>query len=81
MDITWHQQILNAWQSSHTQGRPPHALMLTGGVGTGKRCAAAWLARNRLGLAAGERPEYPLSVPEHADLRWITCPEDRFSIG
>lgn len=81
MEITWHQQILNAWQSSQSQGRPPHALMLTGGVGTGKRCAAAWLAKNRLGMPVLASPEYPLAVPEHADLRWITCPEDKFSIG
>lgn len=81
MNITWHEQVLNAWQSSLLQGRPPHALMLTGGVGTGKRCAAAWLASSRLGMAVGEQPVYPLAVPEHADLRWISCPEDKFSIG
>ena len=55
--------------------------MLTGGVGTGKRCAAAWLARSRLGMPVAGGPEYPLAIPEHADLRWITCPEDKFSIG
>jgi len=81
MEITWHQQIFAAWQSSQSQGRPPHALMLTGGVGTGKRCAAAWLARKRLGMTVGEQSEYPLAIPEHADLRWITCPEEKFSIG
>lgn len=81
MEITWHQKILDAWRSSQAQGRPPHALMLTGGVGTGKRCAAAWLARSRLGMPVAGGPEYPLAIPEHADLRWITCPEDKFSIG
>jgi DNA polymerase-3 subunit delta' len=32
-------------------------------------------------MSVAEAPVYPLSVPEHADLRWITCPEDKFSIG
>lgn len=81
MEITWHQKILDAWRSGQAQGRLPHALMLTGGVGTGKRCAAAWLARSRLDMPVAGGPEYPLAIPEHADLRWITCPEDKFSIG
>ena len=81
MKINWHQKIVDAWHSSHAQGRPPHALMLTGGVGTGKRCAAAWLARSRLGIPVVDGPEYPLVVPEHADLRWITCLEEKYSIG
>ncbi len=81
MEISWHKKILDAWHSSQAQGRPPHALMLTGGVGTGKRCAAAWLARSRLGMPVADGPEYPLAVPEHADLRWISCPDDKFSIG
>lgn len=67
---------------SAAQGRMPHALMLVGAQGTGKRCAAAWLARCRLGLAAMDsEPQYPLAIPEHADIRWITPPEDKRTIG
>lgn len=55
--------------------------MLTGGAGTGKRAAAAWLARSRLGLDAGPLPVHPLAIPEHADLRWLSPPEDKHSIG
>jgi DNA polymerase-3 subunit delta' len=82
MDIPWLDTIVQSWQSSLSQGRAPHALMITGARGTGKRSAAAWLARQRLGLAASDSlPQYPLVVPEHADLRWITMPEDKHTIG
>jgi len=81
MDIPWLKPIADAWQSSRTQGRLPHALMLTGAGGTGKRAAAAWLARSRLGLPVHDLPEYPVTVPVHPDLRWMTCPEDKHTIG
>jgi DNA polymerase-3 subunit delta' len=69
------------WQSSVSHERVPHALMLTGAPGTGKRAAAAWLASNRLGLATGGLPEYPFERPEHADLHWLEPPEDKYTIG
>ena len=81
MELTWLIPIVDSWTASVAQGRPPHALMLTGSRGTGKRCAAAWLARRRLGMPAAALPEYPLSVPEHADLRWLTPPDDKHTIG
>jgi len=82
MDIPWLKSVAQSWQSSQTQGRPPHALMITGAAGTGKRSAAAWLARQRLGMEPKEAlPQYPLAIPEHADLRWITTPEDKHTIG
>ena len=74
--------LVDSWQSSLAQGRPPHALMLTGAPGTGKRCAAAWLARHYLKMETDQSlPQYPLEIPEHADLRWITTPEDKQMIG
>lgn len=64
------------------QGRVPHAVLLLGPAGTGKRATAVWMARHCLGLReAGPLPEYPLEVPEHADLRWICCPPDKHTIG
>lgn len=79
--ISWLKPVVDSWQSSHAQGRPPHALMLTGPVGAGKRCAAAWLARSRLGMDVPELPTYPAKLPEHADFRWLAPPEDKHSIG
>ena len=81
MQIPWLKAIVDGWQSSREQGRTPHALMLTGGRGTGKRAAAAWLARSRLGMPVTDLPEYPLVVPEHADIRWLRCPDDKHTIG
>jgi DNA polymerase-3 subunit delta' len=82
MLLNWLQPLVDSWESSHAQGRPPHAIMLTGLVGTGKRAAAAWLARRRLGIGSpGSLPEYPLVIPAHADLRWIAPLEDKHSIG
>jgi DNA polymerase-3 subunit delta' len=82
MELSWLKPLIESWQSSQSQGRPPHAVMLTGTPGSGKRAAAAWLARSRLGIAGGSAmPEYPWTIPEHADLRWITPPEDKHAIG
>ena len=56
--------------------------MLLGAPGVGKRCAAAWMARHALGIGdTASLPEYPLTIPQHADLRWLRPPEDKHSIG
>ena len=82
MEIPWLNQFTASWRASVRQGRAPHALMLLGAEGTGKRCAAAWLARSRLGMSTLEsEPQYPLTVPEHADLRWLSPPPDKQSVG
>jgi DNA polymerase-3 subunit delta' len=82
MEMPWLQPIVQWWQSSQQQGRPPHAVMITGAAGTGKRPAAAWLAAQRLGIGSAESlPLFPLAIPSHADLRWITTPEDKHTIG
>ncbi len=82
MELNWLNRFAEDWQRRVTQGRVPHAVMLLGASGVGKRCAAAWIARQRLGLGANSGlPEYPLIVPEHADLRWLRPPEERQTIG
>lgn len=82
MNLNWLSGFAGSWQARITQGRVPHAVMLLGACGVGKRCAAAWIARHRLCMAnAGSLPEYPLAIPEHADLRWLSPPEDKHTIG
>ena len=82
MELNWLMEFCDSWQARAVQGRVPHAVMLAGPVGAGKRCAAAWIAGQRLGLAhCGPLPVYPCVVPEHADLRWICPPEDKHTIG
>ena len=81
MDIPWLKPVVEAWQSSEEQGRLPHAVMLAGPRGTGKRSAAAWLARARLGLDQEALPAFPAELPEHADFRYLAPPDDKHSIG
>ncbi|MCK5325512.1 MAG: hypothetical protein KAJ57_05870 [Woeseiaceae bacterium] len=78
MDISWHRNFAQSWRDRIEHGRQPHAVLLAGPVGVGKRAAAAWMASARLGLGPElSLPQYPFEQPEHADLRWIEPPEDR----
>lgn len=82
MELVWLRPFADAWRGRAAQGRIPHAVMLLGSAGVGKRCAAAWIASQRLGIGDGDAlPDYPFSVPEHADLRWLCPPEDKRTIG
>ena len=79
--LTWLDAFTEKWRSGTAQGRAPHAALLAGPPGTGKRAAAAWMVRHKLGLAAaGERPAYPFELPVHADAYWLTQPEDHNAI-
>jgi len=80
MDITWHSEFASNWLAAAEQRRLPHAVMLTGPVGVGKRAAAAWIATQKLGIGADSIPQYPYIRPLHADLRWLEPPEDKTGI-
>lgn len=55
--------------------------MLQGPPGVGKRCMAAWLARQRLGgTDAPAVPTWPLEVPVYPDLHWVSRLEDKHTI-
>ena len=82
MDITWLNSFAQAWCDRLEHGRMPHAVLLTGATGVGKRAAAAWIAAQRLGIGEPvELPQYPVTVPEHADLHWIRPADDKEAIG
>ncbi|MDH3577910.1 MAG: hypothetical protein OEO71_08840 [Gammaproteobacteria bacterium] len=82
MDISWHKEFAKAWRDRITHKRLPHAVLLAGPVGVGKRSAAVWIARQRLHmLPESALPSHPPAPPEHPDLRWISVPEDKRAIG
>lgn len=82
MEIFWLKRIAESWLERAAQGRQPHAVLLTGPAGTGKRALAAWMARQRLREpAASDVPRYPPDFFEHADLAWISPPDDKSTIG
>jgi len=82
MDLPWLHSLETSWLASKSQDRLPHAVMLLGAPGSGKRCAAAWMAATFLDLdVAQAHAQFPPGRPEHADLRWISPPEDKHTIG
>ena len=71
-----------SWTDRVEHGRIPHAVLLTGSPGVGKRAAASWIAAHTLGIGShGRIPAYPVKALEHADLHWIAPPEDKEAIG
>jgi DNA polymerase-3 subunit delta' len=81
MEIDWLQSFAKSWLERVEHGRVPHAVLLAGPVGVGKRDAARWMARTTLGMKRHDVPAYSKEVPEHPDLRWIQPPEDKEAIG
>ena len=81
MDIPWLNNLAKGWQDRVAHGRVPHAVLLAGPPGVGKRAAARWIAASTLGLERADLPTHPGKIPEHADLHWISPPEDKESIG
>ena len=81
MEISWLKDFAKSWQDRVAHGRVPHAVLLAGPPGVGKRAAARWMAGSTLGLEVSALPTHPGAPPEHADLRWIAPPEDKEAIG
>ena len=81
MDISWHRDFAAQWLERDRLGRLPHAVMLAGPRGVGKRSAAAWMAAGKLGLEPQHgMAQYPWERPQHADLHWLEKPEEKKSI-
>jgi len=82
MDLDWLDSFAEQWRERASLGRLPHALLMAGPQGVGKRAAAAWVADLRLrGDGAAPMPAHPADRRDHPDLRWISLLEDKHTIG
>lgn len=82
MNIPWLKSIEDGWIKQLEHARLPHAVLLFGAAGLGKRALAAWLACTRLELPGADSGVcYPLVVAEHADLHWLSPLDDKQTIG
>jgi len=80
--LTWLEEFAQSWLDRIEQGRLPHAVLLAGPSGTGKRAAAAWMAARHLDLSKlSALPQYPRQPIEHADMHWIAPLQDKQAIG
>jgi DNA polymerase III subunit delta' len=81
-ELPWLAPLADRWIGAEERGRMPHAVLLAGAPGVGKRCAAAWLAERRLarGGQAPPLPRYPAAIRRHADLHWIVPEEGKRTI-
>ena len=76
IEVPWLHTYVEIWQQLLNSERTPHAVLITGSKGIGKRSFALWLAGQHLGIdSVKDKPYHPYVIPQHADLRWIQ-PED-----
>ena len=82
IEMTWLRPQAETWRAGAAAGRVPHAVLLAGPAGVGKRALAEWIAARQLGVGqSGELPAWPHPEPLHPDLYRLRPPEDKQSIG
>ena len=81
-EIPWLSSLAESWRLRAAQGRAPHAVLIDGKPGSGKRILAGWLAGQHLDRSSNALdPAHPLEIPAHADLHWLAPEEGKHSIG
>ena len=81
-EIPWLSSYEKSWKKIIQNKKTPHAVLISGNRGIGKRSFAAWLASEHLDITKKyESCIYPFAVPSHADLKWISPNEGKRDIS
>ena len=82
MQIPWLNSYVRSWEKTRQNNKTPHAILISGNRGIGKRSFSAWLATEHLDIKKKhEGCIFPFSVPSHADLKWISPIEGKRDIN
>ena len=82
LEIPWLNTYEEIWRQLLNSERTPHAVLITGSRGIGKRSFASWMAGQHLGIeSVKDKPYHPYVIPQHADLRWIQPEEGKRDIS
>jgi len=82
MKIPWLKNLQTTWLKLHKNMKIPHAIMIIGPTGVGKRIFANWLSRRYLCDSEFTfQLSYPIDYKYHPDQHWIRIPEDKKKIG
>ena len=82
MNLNWLNDLEVSWRDRIAQERVPHAVILAGKPGVGKRALAAWIALQKLRpQQAPGHVQHPSEPAQHADLHWVAPPDDKHTIG
>jgi DNA polymerase-3 subunit delta' len=82
IEIPWLNTYEEIWRQLLNSERTPHAVLITGSRGIGKRSFASWMAGQHLGIEnVKDKPYHPYVIPQHADLRWIQPEEGKRDIS
>lgn len=79
--MKWLDDIAGMLDRQIRDDRLPHAILLAGRRGIGKRALAAWLTARYLGQDGGERPSADRPVREVPDLVHVTLLEDKAQLS
>ena len=82
MKIPWLKNLQKTWLRLHKDVKIPHAIMIIGPIGVGKRIFANWLSQRYLCDSEFTfQLSYPIDYKYHPDQHWIKIPEDKKNIG